>query len=530
MNIKRLIIYTVLTGFSMSCTTSDFEENYTDPSKLAETTVGKQFTGMMMANRGFVLPDYTNYFVVRRITSNPYTQATGWVNVENQYVPGSAAVGAKWNTYYNFLAQYREIQKVHDGLSEEKKLDNRVFMIAAATYFYDQTQQIVDFYGDIPWSQAGMLSINGGDYQNSYPAYDKAEDIYTTMLDELAGFADEMGQIAINPATEVEFKTQDLVNRGDIDLWLRYINSLRLRMLTRVAGTSEFSARAKTEIGSILSNSGSYPVVDTNDRNILFQIYSLGTLMSATGFQSGLEDWDGNIAGKKILDHMVDNKDPRLTFVFEKNPNPEEVVEEYLGLDPLMNPSDQTELLLTQTLSIYNRSTLSRNQYFPGVLMTATEVHLYAAEYYLREGQDAMAKSHYEESIKQSIGYYQYLRSISNNAESPTPLDPTDGSISEYLGMDAISWDAASGMDEKLTLIAEQKWLHFNVVQSNESWNEIRRLDKIDFEFWVDNSNQQSLPPSRWMYPGSEQSYNMENYSVVQPEDNLTNKIFWDVN
>lgn len=530
MNINRLIIYIVLIGLSASCTTSDFEENYTDPSKLAETTVGKQFTGMIMSNRGFVLPDYTNYFVVRRITSNPYTQATGWVNVENQYVPGSAAVQDRWNSYYNFLAQYREIQKVYDGLSDQEKIENRVFMIAAATYFYDQTQQIIDFYGDIPWSEAGMLSTNGGNYQESYPAYDKAEDIYTTMLDDLAGFADEMGDLAINQATVTLFKTQDLINRGDIDMWLRYINSLRLRMLIRVSGTSEFSARAKSEIGSILSNSGSYPIVDSNDSNILFQIYSLGTLMAAKGFQDGLESWDGNIAGKRILDHMVENKDPRLTYVFEKNPNPEEEIEEYLGLDPMLNPTEQNALVLSQTLSIYNRSTLSRNQYFPGVIMTAAEVHLLAAEYYLKEGQDAMAKSHYEESIKQSVGFYEYLRSISNNSESPAPVEPTDTSINEYLSMGEVAWDSASGMEEKLTLIAEQKWLHFNVVQSHESWTEIRRLDKIDFEFWVDNSNQQNLPPSRWMYPGSEQSYNMENYAVVQPEDKLTNTIFWDVN
>ena len=162
--------------------------------------------------------------------------------------------------------------------------------------------------------------------------------------------------------------------------------------------------------------------------------------------------------------------------------------------------------------------------------MTAAEVHLLAAEYYLNEGQDAMAKSHYEEAIEQSIGFYQYLRSISNNADSPSPVEPTDASINTYLDMDAVSWDAASTMDEKLTLIAEQKWLHFNVVQSNESWTEIRRLGKIDLNFWVDNSNQQSLPPSRWMYPGSEQSYNMENYSVVQSEDKLTNTVFWDIN
>ena len=149
--------------------------------------------------------------------------------------------------------------------------------------------------------------------------------------------------------------------------------------------------------------------------------------------------------------------------------------------------------------------------------MTAAEVHLLAAEYYLKERQDDKAKYYYEEAVYQSFGFYQYLRSISNNAESPEPEQVFDSSLKAYLDMEDVSWSAAAGMDEKLTLIAEQKWLHFNVVQSNESWTEIRRLGKIDLDFWVDNTNQQSLPPARWMY-------------VVQPEDKLTNTVFWDVN
>ncbi len=527
MNFKRIFIYTILISGLASCSVGDFEDNYTDPSKLSETTVGKQFTGMIMSNRQSVLPSYWDYFVIKRITSNRYSQVVGWVNVENQYVPGSAAVNDRWNNFYNFMAQYRELQKVYNGLTDVKKEDNRVFMIAAATYFYDHTQQTVDLYGDIPWSEAGMLSINGGDYSKSYAAYDEASDIYTKMLDDLLGFANELGSLQINPATVVDFKTQDLINNGNIDMWKKYINSLRLKMLTRVSGTSEFSARAKSEIGAILSNPAQYPIVEVNDSNIMWDIYSLGTVIGANDFRSGLEDWNGNIAGKAILNHMVSNDDPRLTYVFQPGLNANG---EYLGLDPLMNPTEQDALILTQTLSLYNFSTISRNQYFPGILMTAAEVHLLAAEFYLKENQDAMAKMHFEEAVAQSIGFYQYLRSISNNAESIAPVVPTAESVNDYLAMDEISWDAASGIDEKLSLIAEQKWLHFNVIQSNENWHEIRRLNKLDLEFWVDNSNQQNLPPSRWMYPGSEQTYNMENYSVVQPQDKLTNSVFWDMN
>jgi hypothetical protein len=525
MKFKSLYIGAIVAASLASCTVEDFEENYTDPSKLAETTVGKQFSGMFYTNRSYVLPSYDDYFVNHRINSNRFTQATGWVNGENQYVPGSSANNNVWNNYYQTLAQYREIEKVYAGLSEAAATDQRIYMIAAKAFIYDKTQKMIDIYGDIPFTQAGMLSQNGGDYENSYAPYDDAETLYTMMLDELAALADELNSLTVNAGVLVEFRTQDLINSGDLDLWKKYINSLRLRMLTRVSGSSTFSGRVSSEIGEILSNSGSYPVVTSNDDNIKWDIFSLGTLLSATSFQSGLEDWSGNLAGKAIVDHMVGNDDPRLTYVFE--PGTEAEAGEFMGLDPMMNASEQNELVNSNTLTIYNRSTISRNQYFPGLLITAPEVHFMIAEYYLKNGQDDMAKASYEAAVEASIEMYQYLRSISNNGDSPSAIVPTTEDIDAYLAQDAVSWSAASSSEEKLTLIAEQKWLHFNVIQPNENWAEMRRLELVDLDFWVDQSNQQSLPPYRWVYPGSEATYNSTNYAEVQAEDNLTQKLFW---
>ncbi len=525
MKFKSLYIGAILAASFASCTVEDFEDNYTDPSKLAETTVGKQFSGMFYTNRSYVLPSYDDYFVNHRINSNRFTQATGWVNGENQYVPGSSANNNVWNNYYQTLAQYREIEKVYAGLSEAAAADQRIYMIAAKAFIYDKTQKMIDIYGDIPFTEAGMLSQNGGDYNSSYAAYDDAETLYTMMLDELADLADELNTITVSSGVQVEFKTQDLINSGDLVLWKKYINSLRLRMLSRVSGASAFSARATSEIGEILSNPSSYPVVTSNADNIKWDIYSLGTLLSATSFQSGLEDWSGNLAGKAIVDHMVGNDDPRLTYVFE--PGTEAGAGEFMGLDPLMNASAQNELVNSNTLTIYSRSTISRNQYFPGLLITAPEVHFFAAEYYLKSGQDAMAKSSYEAAVKASVELYQYLRSVSNNGDSPAVVVPTAADVEAYLAKDAVSWSAATSSDAKLKLIAEQKWLHFNVINPNENWSELRRLDLVDLEFWADQSNQQSLPPYRWIYPGSEATYNTQNYAAVQAEDVLTNKLFW---
>ena len=190
---KILFILIVgLTAGLAACNKSDFKDSYADPSKISVTSVEKQFTGFLVSNRGYVLPDYWNYFVVLRTTLTHYTQAVGWVNSTNQYVPGAAGINDRWSAYYNFLAQFREFEKVYSQLSADDQKDKRIYMIAASIYLYDHTQKVVDLHGDIPWSAAGKLSANGGDYANSLPAYDNAETVYTKMLDDLKAFANEL--------------------------------------------------------------------------------------------------------------------------------------------------------------------------------------------------------------------------------------------------------------------------------------------------------------------------------------------------
>jgi hypothetical protein len=526
MKIKNIILAILLASFFAACQMTEFEENYTDPSKVSETSVEKQFSGFMLSNREYVLPSYWNYFVVLRTSLNRYNQATGWENAENNFVPGSSGIESRWGNYYNSLAQYRELEKVYAKLSPEAQKDYRIFMIAATTYLYDYTQSVVDLHGDIPWSKAGMLSTNGGDFSKSYPEYDSAEAIYTKMLDDLAKFSDELRTITLIPAIAAGFKTQDLVNRGSVPQWAKYVNSLRIRILTRVSGTTTLGGRADTELNTILSNPGNFPIVGSNADNVMFRIHTLGTLIDQNSFRTGLEDWNGNVAGKKIIDHMVGNADPRLTYLFQPGDNAKG---QYLGLDPLMDQSAQAELIRGNTLTVYNRSTLSRNQFFPGVIINSAQVHFMASEYFLKKKQDTKAKEHYETGIKESIAYYQFLRSLSNDNSAGAPVVPTTASIDAYLANPMVSWSAATSDEGKMKLIAEQKWLHFNVVQPNENWAELRRTDAVSLTFLEDKSNDQKLPPSRWIYPGGEATYNTENYAKVQANDNLNKKIFWDL-
>lgn len=523
---KILISFIALIMVFTACQKSDFESSYTDPSKIAKTTVEKQFTGFMNSNKDWVLPAYTNYFVVLRITLNRYNQAAGWVNGSRQYVPGAGAVNDRWNNFYNFLNQYRELEKVNSQLSAEDQADRRIYMLAAAMYFYDHTQRVVDLHGDIPWSAAGKLSTNGGDYESSFATYDSAESIYTKMLDDLKAFSDELNAMTIKTAILTGFKTQDILNRGDIAAWKRYCNSLRLRMLTRVSGVTAFQSRANSEIAAILADATKYPIVTKNADNIQINVFDVAANgLNANGFRDGIESagWNGNLAGKAMIDHMKAGADPRMRAIFQ--PGAKDSAKTYLGVDPLVNENDQATLIAGGKVSVFNWSTYSRNQFFPGVVINAAEVSLILAEYYSKAGKDAEAKTAYENGIKQSIEFYYNVRALSNNNDAGALTARTPAEETAYIGSTDVNW--ATNTD-KIKLIATQKWIHFNIIQAYDAWAELRRLDLPKFSFQVDNTDPQTQPPLRWLLPASETIYNTANYEKVKAKDNLNTKIFWD--
>jgi hypothetical protein len=525
-HMKRILLSTMVLLFSFACTKQDFEESYANPSKISTSSVEKQFAGFLSANREYVVPSYWNYFVVLRTTVNRYTQAVGWVNGNAQYVPGAGLITNRWDNYYNFLAQYREFEKIYNRMSVDDQQARRIFMITATIYLYDHTQKVVDLHGDIPFSEAGKLSANGGDYEASLPKYDAADDIYTKMLDDLKSFADELKSIQVASAILTGFSTQDIINNGNLGQWQAYCNSLRLRILTRVSDAPAFKSRAASEIQAILADPAGYPIVTETDNNIQIEVRDLNTSINSMGFRTGLEDWNGNLAGKAMIDHMKTAADPRLRVMFEPGAAAGGT---FQGLDPMLLASDQQALVDGGTVSIYNRSTFSRNQFFPGILISAAEVHLLISEYYLDAANDAAAQTAYNKAIDESIEQYYDIRAISNDNIAGAVTAPTDAEITAYKNTATVSWANAATAQEKLTRIATQKWIHFNVIQPIEGWAELRRLDLPGFTFLQDETNAQKLPPYRWLYASTENTYNSANYNAVRAKDNLTTRLFWDI-
>lgn len=513
------------TIYTTSCQKSAFDDYYRDPSKVTEATVERQFSGMIYSYRQLVVPDYGNLFITLRPTVFRYLHISGWINEANHLVPGGAAIEDRWTRYYEGLAQFKELENIYNNSVAVEQEEKRIFYLAAKVLFYDQTQQTVDLHGDIPWTEAGRLSTNNSDYRSSYPAYDRAQDIYTAMLDDLKAISDELRTITLSPAMVERFTNQDVINRGHVALWRKYCNSLRLRMLTRVSESPEFTARATQELSEIINNPTTYPLIMTNEENAQLEIYNIDdNSIQTKGIRDAFEasGWYANLAGKRMIDHMVENEDPRLPFIFEPGAEADGA---FIGLDQSLTSSEQSDLARGGTIAIFNRSTVSRNEYFMGVLFSATETNLLLAEHYQKNGNTTAAKDAFINAVNASVDLYRDIRAASADNTTPAAPNPTPSQKNTYLTN--LDWDGASN---KIELIATQKWIHFGIIQTVQAWSEIRRYDYPTFEYRVQNSDIQKAVPVKFNLPPSESTYNADNYNAIRNQDDVNTKLFWDVN
>lgn len=525
---KRNIIIMALglssLAFITSCSKDSFADFYRNPSKIEKASVDKQYTGVMFGFKELIIPTYTNIFVTQRPTINRYIQTMGWVDEANHLTVGAAATEARWTQYYKGLAQFKDLERLYNELLDVEKEEKLVLYLTAKILFYDQTQQMVDLFGPIPWSAAGTLNANPSDFKASYAKYDSAEEIYESMLDDLKSISEQLKTLTTPTSISTVFATQDLVHKGDLALWRKYANGLRLRMLTRVSESSKFASRATTELATIINDRAGYPLPLVNAENAQINIFDSGSKISSDGIRDAFEaggTWYANLSSKRMIDPMVANNDPRLPFIFEPGV---EAKGKFHGLDQSIGSTQQSDVARGGTIAIYNRSTFSRSKFFPGILLTSSEVNFLLAEYYNKNGKSAEAKTTFENGIKESVALFEDIRSRSDDNVTPAASKPTSAQIDTYISN--LKWDAAAN---KIELIAYQKWTHFNIVQAVEAWAEVRRLDYPKFTVTTQSSDLNKNIPMRFTLPSSETTYNKEHYAAVHEQNNQNNKLFWDV-
>lgn len=518
-----------------SCSQQDFDDNYYDPERSVTADIPKLFTGMIYNHNRVsghtIFPRYWNLYTFEFPTAGVYTQTFAYQNNEGRYVPNVQYGQERWGYFYtSYFASYADLVSHFERSTEDEQVGFRLFVETANVFIYDQAAQMVDIWGDIPFSEAGRMIRSGGVITGSNAAYDSQEELYNFFIDDLKRIADWLNTDGdqIEQFYKNQFDRADILNLGSLQDWKIYANSLRLRLAMRISYQNE--AKAREVVAEILNNPGTYPVITENSNSVkidargetLRSVVNLG----GQGIRGVFESASYNFApGFMVNDIMVPSDDPRLPAMFTLNAEGE-----YRGMDPALTATQQANQIAANLISRVDSATYSTNDKYPGVIITAPEISFLKAEAAERWGI-GNARQEYERGIRQSIDFIYYINGLNDNADgtSYTPLPPpSETAVNAYLNHAMISYDGTQ--DQRLEKIATQQWLNFGVMQATQAWAEYRRTKYPVLTFLPDpGQGELGTPPARLMYPENERTYNPANYEAVRAQDTYTNRIFWDV-
>ncbi len=389
------------------------------------------------------------------------------------------------NSFTASMKQYQILDNLTDPLDDYYRA---IAKVMKAYHF----QLLVDLYGDIPYTEALLRK------DNATPVYDDAQTIYTDLIAQL-----DSAIILINEADELSNVPgdDDCIYGGDMDEWIKFANTVKLRILVRGNGVMNVQADIDAIIAEgsgfitddVLLNPGY--AVDNGRQNPLWN--DLGWDVGGSQTLSS----QATCATQWALDLLTGLNDGRIDYIYEL---------------PLTGHLGVVQGLLDYDTPVVDAFTEEKvSNIGPGILKSAAMgANIFSlAEAELLQAQAALAglttddvRMHYEAGVQASFTYLgagdatTYLENAVANAD----------------------WDASSG--NELEAIITQKWIAVNGITAEQAWFD---YNKHGFPTGCPLSLQASTPdrPVRLMYTADELSANGDN--VPTQPDAFTAKIFW---
>jgi hypothetical protein len=492
---KLLILLTVLLVLGTSCKKDFLSVNEFNPNSASAVPANLVLPAALnTTSRIVTLPrNYTFIYMWYggMSVSGGYSQPANLT----QYNLLNSDYQGDWNNSYLNLQNYDYIEKNSTTASlQSYKAIAKIMKV----YLF---QNLVDTYGNVPYSKALKGSENP---QVLKPAYDNQQTIYEDLVVQLDAAMDLINTTL--PDAE-EIGDYDIIFQGDMDMWLKFANTLKLRILIN---QSDMSGRA-SYISSAIATTASYGYLGAGEGAML----NPGYLQSASKMNpfwetfykiDGSQQADGLgyfVAGQDACDFLTTNNDPRKLRFFQASSGTA-VKGNYFGA-LVLEPVPTTSKLGPGMLRAFNQD---------APIMTDFESLFLQAEAVQRGIITGDAKALYESAVTQSILY----------------MGGTSAAAATYLAqvLQNVNFDASAN---KLKAILTQKWCALNGVNPMPIWTDYRRTGFPDFLHWTQDANRKNdTPPVRLLYPQTEISTNNDNV-LAQGDINLfTSKIFWDVN
>ncbi len=456
---KKIIRYTLASVIALSLTncTSDFENINTDPNGISNESltqqnnhIGGSFTPMFL-NVFNVTPAW-NYQLQQGLLGDVYsgymTPPTPFAgNVNNMtYALVDGWNGFPWGDAYTSVMPFaRDIKNAVEATGDPSgdkfiHLSNIVKVIAM--------HRVSDIYGPIRYTKYNDFATTG-EYDSQKVAYEAFFADLTTAITELKQFE---GQTQFVP-----FDMSSL--NGDIAMWRKFANSLRLRLALRIVNIDPALAKTQGELAF------------ASDAGLLES-----TMKINTGFAHPITvisgSWGDVRMGAEMESILTGYNDERIEKYF--NPSADASLNgDYKGIRMGIEIDAKGQYLDHASIgSVIDGETIT--------WMTAAEVHFLKAEAALRNWTGAgTALANYEAGVTASFtqhGVGNVATYLADNTSTPADfVDALNASNNiAYPSSVKIKYNTGGTNEEQLEQIITQKWIAM-FPDGQEAWSEFRR-------------------------------------------------------
>ncbi len=358
----------------------------------------------------------------------------------------------------NVMSPWKEIRDLTMESSRE-------FYGAALVLKVAGMHRVTDVYGPIPYSEFGKGV--------TFVAYDSQQDIYKQFFHELDTAVTLISNFYEEYPNARPIAKFDLIFDGDFSKWLKWANTLRLRLAIRISNVD--ATLAKQEGEKALASS--YGLLTDASDIVHVNQPLIGHPLSEIAYS-----WGDTRMGANMESILVGYNDPRLSEYFI--PATDEAViasgDEYKGIRYGIDIESKDDRVgysnIGDAFSPENKNTV------PWLLMTTAEAFFLKAEAGLKGWQNAgSVQENYEKGIRLSMEQWGITGGavdtyIDDNTSKPIDyVDTVEPLYNESAASSiTIKWDDGASNEVKLERIITQKWIAM-YPEGAEAWAEFRR-------------------------------------------------------
>lgn len=379
-------------------------------------------------------------------------------------------------------------------------------MGAIAAILYDfMAAEYVDVHGPMPYKDYRALK--------SEPpiTYEKVSEVYAQILASLKQQQQILKDLSpLSEEAKARLQEYDLIAGKDVQNWIKFANSLRMRLAMRMVKAAP--EQAKAEFESAVADGA----LEATDKDIALLTQGRHPLYTIS------ENWDDTRLNANFANLLTRLKHPALKEWFTpipqgfKDKDGQVTVEGndvFAGMRAGMATYEKEKPIFSDSYKKFSRinpSYVTKNV----AIFKASEVQFLLAEGALRDWSvgGRSAKAYYETGIRTSFtnegldGFVQYARQRSADCPQVEYIDywdsrynsPAKENGSEELG---VAWDNSADKEKQLEMIITQKYIA-NYPLSLESWSEFRRTG---YPRMIVNdagdTGDGSIPPHSWKAP-----------------------------